>query len=118
MLTHGLTPMLTPHRDLQGFTRFEGRKGRRLDKKKRPKTSRINASFRPLWRSKRDLNPRGTFAPYALSRGREVRRKKRHNEKYTFIVDTMLTRGLDHLHAVHGVQFGVQGDMAVIISKG
>ncbi len=22
-----------------------------------------------IWRSKRDLNPRGTFAPYALSRG-------------------------------------------------
>ena len=93
-----------------GFTKNLIRNKRRTGQKQ-------TRCFWPVWRSKRDLNPRGTFAPYALSRGRGVRRKKRHNEKYIFIVDTMLTRGLDHLHAVHGVQFGGQGDMAVIISK-
>ena len=46
-----------------GFTKNLIRNKRRTGQKQ-------TRCFWPVWRSKRDLNPRGTFAPYALSRGK------------------------------------------------
>lgn len=40
-----------------------------LIRNKRRTGQKQTRCFWPVWRSKRDLNPRGTFAPYALSRG-------------------------------------------------